>query len=99
MVWIIIVIFYYYISKYEEKLLLKKFGTEYKKYMKRVPMFIPSRLKKKNRKLYISILLLFHSIIFTTIMKSIYFNTGGIMLFIIGTVYFILGLHERKEKN
>ncbi len=40
-VWIIIVIFYYYISRYEEKLLLKEFGADYKSYMERVPMLIP----------------------------------------------------------
>ncbi|MFC1549914.1 methyltransferase family protein [Candidatus Neomarinimicrobiota bacterium] len=48
-VWIIIVIFYYYISKYEEKLLLKAFGTKYESYMKRVPMLIPSILRKSNK--------------------------------------------------
>ena len=45
--WIIIVIFYYYISKYEEKLLLNEFGKEYENYMKRVPMLIPLKFKKK----------------------------------------------------
>ena len=44
--WIIIVIFYYYISKYEEKLLLKEFGTDYKSYMERVPMLFPIKFKK-----------------------------------------------------
>lgn len=45
-VWIIIVIFYYYISRYEEKLLLKKFGADYKSYMERVPMLIPLKFNK-----------------------------------------------------
>ena len=45
--WIIIVIFYYYISKYEEKLLLKEFGADYKSYMERVPMLIPIKFKRK----------------------------------------------------
>jgi protein-S-isoprenylcysteine O-methyltransferase Ste14 len=44
--WIIIVIFYYYISKYEEILLLKEFGIDYKNYMERVPMLIPMKFKK-----------------------------------------------------
>ena len=38
---IFIIIFYYYISKYEEKILLKKFGTDYEKYIKEVPMWFP----------------------------------------------------------
>ena len=37
-VWLIIISFYYFISAYEEKLLLQKFGDEYKNYMKEVPM-------------------------------------------------------------
>lgn len=45
-VWIIIVIFYYYISRYEEKLLLKEFGADYKSYMERVPMLIPLKFNK-----------------------------------------------------
>jgi protein-S-isoprenylcysteine O-methyltransferase Ste14 len=44
--WIIIVIFYYSISKYEEILLLKEFGTDYKSYMERVPMLFPIKFKK-----------------------------------------------------
>ncbi|MCK4678845.1 MAG: isoprenylcysteine carboxylmethyltransferase family protein [Bacteroidales bacterium] len=40
-IWIFIVIFYYYISKYEEKILLKEFGSEYEQYMNDVPMLIP----------------------------------------------------------
>ena len=45
-VWIIIVLFYYYISRYEEELLLKEFGADYKNYMERVPMLIPNIFKK-----------------------------------------------------
>ena len=37
-VWLIIVLFYYFISIYEEKLLLQKFGNEYRNYMEKVPM-------------------------------------------------------------
>ena len=47
-VWIVIVIFYYFISKYEEKLLIKKFGKEYKSYMERVPMLIPIKFHRTN---------------------------------------------------
>lgn len=45
-VWIVIVIFYHVIAKYEEGLLVKKFGKEYEEYMQTVPMWIP-RLKSK----------------------------------------------------
>jgi protein-S-isoprenylcysteine O-methyltransferase Ste14 len=48
MVWIIIIFFYHLISCYEEKLLLQKFGDDYKKYMKEVPMWIP-KLVKNNK--------------------------------------------------
>jgi len=37
-VWLIIILFYYFISIYEERLLLQKFGNEYRNYMKKVPM-------------------------------------------------------------
>ena len=40
-IWVFIVAFYYYISKYEEKILLKEFGSEYEEYMNEVPMLIP----------------------------------------------------------
>ena len=45
-VWIIGIGFLHYISKYEESLLLARFGKEYEQYMKEVPMWIP-RLRKK----------------------------------------------------
>jgi protein-S-isoprenylcysteine O-methyltransferase Ste14 len=45
-IWVIIIIFYIYISRYEEKLLIMKYGTDYEEYKKDVPMLIP-RLKKK----------------------------------------------------
>ena len=38
---VVIMIFYHHISKYEERLLLKKFGTEYEEYRRSVPMWIP----------------------------------------------------------
>lgn len=40
-VWLGIIAFYHFISRYEEKLLLNKFGAEYEKYMSEVPMWIP----------------------------------------------------------
>jgi protein-S-isoprenylcysteine O-methyltransferase Ste14 len=48
-VWIIIIAFLHYISRYEEKLLLTRFGDEYRQYMKDVPMYIP-RLRRRKRK-------------------------------------------------
>jgi protein-S-isoprenylcysteine O-methyltransferase Ste14 len=42
-IWLIIIIFYYFISRYEEKLLLARFGKEYEDYMKEVPMLFPIR--------------------------------------------------------
>lgn len=47
-VWLIIILFYYFISIYEEKLLLQKFGDDYKEYIKEVPMWIP-KLVKNNK--------------------------------------------------
>ena len=42
----VLVFVYYRLSKREEAEMSKAFGDEYKKYMKRVPMFIPrTRLK------------------------------------------------------
>jgi protein-S-isoprenylcysteine O-methyltransferase Ste14 len=40
-VWIIAFCFYYYISRHEEKLLLARFGDEYRLYLREVPMWIP----------------------------------------------------------
>lgn len=45
-VWIFAIVFLHYISRYEEKLLLSRFGDEYKKYMNEVPMWIPFFGKK-----------------------------------------------------
>ena len=46
LVWIVIIIFYYLISRYEEKLLLKRFGTVYEEYKKKVPMLFPIKIPK-----------------------------------------------------
>ncbi|MGD8455378.1 MAG: isoprenylcysteine carboxylmethyltransferase family protein [Anaerolineales bacterium] len=45
-VWIVAILFLHAISRYEEKLLLARFGEEYEQYMREVPMWIP-RLRKK----------------------------------------------------
>ena len=46
-VWIIAIAFLHYISRYEERLLLARFGEEYEQYMCEVPMWIP-RLRNKS---------------------------------------------------
>lgn len=46
-VWIIAIIFFVYISKYEEKLLLARFGEDYRRYMKEVGMFLPRVWRRK----------------------------------------------------
>ena len=45
-VWIIAIGFLHYISRFEEKLLLARFGEEYEQYMHEVPMWIP-RFRKR----------------------------------------------------
>ena len=45
-VWVIAILFLHRISRYEESLLLARFGEEYAQYMREVPMWIP-RLRKK----------------------------------------------------
>jgi len=47
-VWGIAILFLHYISRHEERLLLARFGEEYKRYMREVPMWIP-RLRKRQR--------------------------------------------------
>ena len=47
LIWVIAMFFLHYISRYEEKLLLARFGNEYKQYMKEVPMWFP-RLYGRN---------------------------------------------------
>jgi len=41
---IIIIPFYRYISRYEERLLIMRFGDEYQTYMRKVPMLFPLRI-------------------------------------------------------
>ena len=45
-VWIVAILFLHYISRYEERLLLARFGEEYEQYMREVPMWIP-RFRKR----------------------------------------------------
>jgi protein-S-isoprenylcysteine O-methyltransferase Ste14 len=40
-IWVTVMFFLHYISRYEERLLLAKFGDEYRQYMKEVPMWFP----------------------------------------------------------
>jgi protein-S-isoprenylcysteine O-methyltransferase Ste14 len=40
-VWIMAFLFLHFISRFEEKLLLDRFGEEYEQYMREVPMWIP----------------------------------------------------------
>jgi len=46
LVWLIAIVFLHYVSRYEERLLLDRFGEEYAQYMRDVPMWIP-RLHKR----------------------------------------------------
>jgi protein-S-isoprenylcysteine O-methyltransferase Ste14 len=40
-VWVAGILFLHFISRFEEKLLLERYGEEYKQYMKEVPMWFP----------------------------------------------------------
>ncbi|MFC2063029.1 methyltransferase family protein [Chloroflexota bacterium] len=45
--WVIAIFFLHYISRYEEKLLIEKFGEAYKRYTKEVPMWFPLLIRRK----------------------------------------------------
>jgi len=45
-IWIAGIVFLNYISRYEEKLLLARFGEDYKRYMKETGMWVPGIHKK-----------------------------------------------------
>ncbi|MDD5603530.1 MAG: hypothetical protein PHG48_05520 [Eubacteriales bacterium] len=49
-IWFIAIIFLYLLSRYEEKLLLARFGSEYERYMKEIPMFLPWIRVNRNKK-------------------------------------------------
>ena len=40
-IWLVAIGFLYFICRYEEKLLLERFGDEYRSYMQEVPMWLP----------------------------------------------------------
>jgi protein-S-isoprenylcysteine O-methyltransferase Ste14 len=44
-VWIVAIAFLHFIATYEEKLLLARFGEDYEKYLREVPMWLP-RIRK-----------------------------------------------------
>jgi protein-S-isoprenylcysteine O-methyltransferase Ste14 len=46
-VWIVAVVFLHRISRYEERLLLDRFGDDYKRYMGEVPMWVPRFGKRR----------------------------------------------------
>jgi len=46
LVWIMAILFLHYISRYEEKLLLVRFGKDYEQYMRDIPMWIPRIWRK-----------------------------------------------------
>lgn len=45
--WLIIIAFYHYIARYEEKLLLERFGDQYRRYMAHVPMWLPGSRSRR----------------------------------------------------
>jgi protein-S-isoprenylcysteine O-methyltransferase Ste14 len=42
----LIIAFYWYISRYEENLLIERFGDEYRDYRKKVPMLFPLKMSR-----------------------------------------------------
>lgn len=46
-VWIIAIAFLHYLCRHEERLLLARFGEEYERYMREVPMYLPGLRRKK----------------------------------------------------
>ena len=47
-VWVVAVAFLNFIAKYEEKLLLARFGADYEKYLREVPRWLPRFWKEKS---------------------------------------------------
>jgi protein-S-isoprenylcysteine O-methyltransferase Ste14 len=50
-VWIVAIVFLNFLSRYEEKLLLARFGDKYKQYMKDVPMYFPKIRRRRAKPL------------------------------------------------
>ena len=48
LIWVVIILFYIFLCKYEEKLLIEKFGSDYEQYKLETPMLLP-RLKKRKK--------------------------------------------------
>ena len=48
-IWIIAIGFLHYLSRFEEKLLLARFGGDYRQYMKDVPMYFP-KIRRRRAK-------------------------------------------------
>jgi protein-S-isoprenylcysteine O-methyltransferase Ste14 len=48
-IWFIAVLFLHYLSRYEERLLLERFGDDYRRYMKEVPMYFPRIMRRKEK--------------------------------------------------
>jgi protein-S-isoprenylcysteine O-methyltransferase Ste14 len=46
-IWILAIVFFVFIAKYEEKLLLARFGEDYRAYMRDVGMYFPRLWKQK----------------------------------------------------
>jgi protein-S-isoprenylcysteine O-methyltransferase Ste14 len=49
-IWIIAVLFLHYLSRFEERLLLERFGDDYRQYMKDVPMYFPRIIKSGEKR-------------------------------------------------
>ena len=48
-VWVVIIVFLHIMSRYEEGLLLERFGDDYQRYMKAVPMWLPRLVRREPR--------------------------------------------------
>ena len=48
LIWVIIILFYVYLCKYEEKLLIQKYGSDYETYKSETPMLLPG-IRRGNK--------------------------------------------------
>jgi len=46
-VWLLATCFLHYLSRYEERLLIARFGNDYRRYIREVPMWIPGTKRKR----------------------------------------------------